>query len=76
MPIEWAGERLIIDRLNQRIGGMAICCCVHSMRLKNDEVYDIYNHFNSVANKTIDKRKKLWYNSCVEEGINSFRVVE
>ena len=25
MPIEWAGECLIIDTLNQRIGGRAIC---------------------------------------------------
>lgn len=33
-------------------------------------------HYCSVFNKTIDKSKKLCYNFCVEEGIDSFKVVE
>ena len=40
------------------------------------EVCEIHNHFCSVFNKTIDKSKKICYNFCVEEGIDSFKVVE
>ena len=37
MPIEWAGECFIIDTLNQRIGGRAICRLdVYRMMLKEN----------------------------------------